>query len=115
MLHAISREVTVRCAATPLAITSQGIEPPQCRGCEAKLTLHQPDEDSPEHLLATCGGCGGWFLIEITQDGTEAFLLDLPNIALFRSVVAKTAKARQKARSKKAGSPPAPHRSRPKV
>jgi hypothetical protein len=113
MLHAISREVTVRCEATPLAITSQGVEPPQCRTCEAKLTLHQPDEDSPERLLGTCAGCGGWYLIEILQDGTEAFLLDLPNIALFRSVVAKAVKARHKARSKKAE--PTPQRSQPKV
>jgi hypothetical protein len=113
MLHAISREMTVRCEATPLAITSQGIESPRCRSCESKLAIHQPDENAPEHLLGTCVDCGAWYLIEIVLDGTEAFLLDLPNIALFRAELAKEIQERKKGRAKKPESKS--RRSKPKV
>jgi hypothetical protein len=34
---------------------------PRCEGC---LTLHQPDPDLPNRLLATCDECKSWFLAE---------------------------------------------------
>ena len=33
-----------------------------CPHCEYSLTLHQPDSDLPDRLLATCEECKSWFL-----------------------------------------------------
>jgi hypothetical protein len=33
-----------------------------CPRCESGLTLHQPDADVPDRLLATCDECKSWFL-----------------------------------------------------
>jgi uncharacterized protein YbaR (Trm112 family) len=33
-----------------------------CPRCENPLTLHQPDEELAERLLATCEDCKSWFL-----------------------------------------------------
>jgi hypothetical protein len=89
MPHAIPQEMTVRWEATSLAISPRhGIMAPRCRTCGSVLALHQPDEKTPEHLLGTCDGCGDWFLIEVTRGGAEAFLFDLPNVALIRAALA---------------------------
>lgn len=34
----------------------------RCPRCRSPLDLHQPDPDRPDRLLATCGGCGAWYL-----------------------------------------------------
>jgi hypothetical protein len=88
MPHAIPQEMTVRWEATSLALSRHGILAPRCRTCGSALALHQPDEKTPEHLLGTCGGCSAWFLIELTRGGAEAFLFDLPNVALIRAALA---------------------------
>ena len=33
-----------------------------CPNCEAPLTLHQPDLELPDRLLATCDECKSWYL-----------------------------------------------------
>jgi hypothetical protein len=33
-----------------------------CPRCENPLTLHQPDEELADRLLATCENCKSWFL-----------------------------------------------------
>jgi hypothetical protein len=33
-----------------------------CPECENPLTLHQPDEELADRLLATCEVCKSWFL-----------------------------------------------------
>jgi hypothetical protein len=33
-----------------------------CPSCEADLTLHQPDPELSDRLLATCDECKSWFL-----------------------------------------------------
>ena len=40
-----------------------------CPRCECSLTLHQPDSDLPDRLLATCDECKSWHLA--TSEGTE--------------------------------------------
>ena len=35
-----------------------------CPECECPLTLHQPDSDLPNRLLATCDDCKAWFLTD---------------------------------------------------
>jgi len=39
-----------------------------CPHCEYSLTLHQPDPELPDRLLATCDDCKSWFLTN--ADGT---------------------------------------------
>jgi len=41
-------------ASTSLAIC--------CPRCECNLTLHQPDPELADQLLATCDECKSWFL-----------------------------------------------------
>ncbi len=40
-----------------------------CPQCEFPLTLHQPDPEFPERLLATCDECKAWFLTN--SDGVK--------------------------------------------
>lgn len=34
-----------------------------CPACRRTLTLHQPDPQSPDRMLATCDACDAWFLL----------------------------------------------------
>jgi hypothetical protein len=38
-----------------------------CPRCEFLLTIHQPDPELPDRLLATCQGCEAWFLADSEQ------------------------------------------------
>ncbi|MCA1685243.1 MAG: hypothetical protein LC745_04540, partial [Planctomycetia bacterium] len=38
-----------------------------CARCHAPLERHQPDEEQPERLLGTCGGCGTWYLVDLAS------------------------------------------------
>jgi hypothetical protein len=57
-----------------------------CPGCGQAMSLHQPDEENPDHLLGTCD-CGQfWVAIELISDGSAVILgLPTPN-SLVRSV-----------------------------
>jgi uncharacterized protein YbaR (Trm112 family) len=35
-----------------------------CPYCECPLTLHQPDAELPERLLATCDNCKSWYVTD---------------------------------------------------
>jgi hypothetical protein len=35
-----------------------------CPNCENDLTIHQPDPDLWNRLLATCDDCKSWFVLE---------------------------------------------------
>jgi hypothetical protein len=48
-----------------------------CPRCKCNLALHQPDPHIPERLLATCGECSWWFLMN--SDGTV--LMPIPPLA----------------------------------
>jgi hypothetical protein len=56
---------------------ASGIE---CPGCDDLLVIHQPDEQSPDHLLGTCRECGAWFLI----DEAGELMLRLPAVGALR-------------------------------
>ena len=47
----------------------------ECPTCGGTLSLHQPDEVSPDRLLAVCEGCQGWLLIDVV----EAIMVRLPD------------------------------------
>jgi hypothetical protein len=48
-----------------------------CPQCEDALTLHQPDEELADRLLATCENCKSWFL---TNPEVSVFV-PLPELA----------------------------------
>lgn len=45
-----------------------------CPHCEYSLTLHQPDPELPNRLLATCDDCKSWFL----TDSNGIALVEIP-------------------------------------
>jgi hypothetical protein len=52
---------------------------PCCPLCEQELSLHQPDENLPSQLLATCDYCSAWYsLIDLNDEGSEVFMVELP-------------------------------------
>ena len=83
-----SHQLTITWNVITLRVTDEGLEAPQCRACRATLNVHQPDEIRPEHLLGTCALCGRWYLIEFGEEGTEAYLFDLPNLEEVRKAEA---------------------------
>jgi hypothetical protein len=40
-----------------------------CPACESSLTLHQPDPELPDRLLAVCEECRAWYLA--TSEGSS--------------------------------------------
>jgi hypothetical protein len=83
----LPQQMSITWNVSALTISDQGLETPRCRECRKALNVHQPDENRPEQLLATCEGCGGWYLIVVGDQDTEAFLFDLPNVSLIRAAV----------------------------
>lgn len=47
-----------------------------CPRCEYSLTLHQPDAELPDRLLATCDDCKAWFL----ADSDGVVLIPIPDM-----------------------------------
>ena len=43
-----------------------------CPHCEFPLTLHQPDPELPDRLLATCDDCKAWFLTNLAGQVSSA-------------------------------------------
>jgi hypothetical protein len=63
---------------------------PCCPSCEQELSLHQPDENVPSQLLGTCDYCSAWYsLIELNDDGSEVFMVELPGRSIAEEVSEK--------------------------
>lgn len=45
----------------------------QCARCQGDLEFHQPDMDAPHRILATCGECGSWYLLDLAKAWILAF------------------------------------------
>jgi hypothetical protein len=43
-----------------------------CPQCEAQLTLHQPDLELPDRLLAICDECKSWYLTDSQAEALTA-------------------------------------------
>ena len=64
---------------------------PCCSSCNRKMNLHQPDENLPSQLLATCGFCGTWYsLIELKNDPVEVLMIELPRRPVLEELVGKS-------------------------
>jgi hypothetical protein len=51
-----------------------------CPSCDELLVIHQPDVQSPDHLLGTCDGCPAWFLLDLAA----GVMLRLPAVEALR-------------------------------
>jgi hypothetical protein len=47
----------------------------RCSKCGLPLETHQPDEDMPERLIATCPECKAWYLVDL-EGGVMILLPD---------------------------------------
>jgi hypothetical protein len=59
----------------------------ECPKCLAPLVLHQPDIDSPDRMLAICGDCHAWYLLD-DVDGVMAQLRELSDLRCSQPVPA---------------------------
>lgn len=73
-----------------------------CLSCRDLLDVHQPDAANPARLLATCPGCGAWYLLDFedadeeTTASATASMSRLPSVQeLERAGEAFTAPGRQ--------------------
>src|SRR5207245_911117 len=94
VLPAASVRIPITWEVTIVSVSFEGLGSPRCPECGTALNLHQPDEEDPGRLLATCG-CGAWHMIEVPSGGTTALLFSLPDTGLVR---AKHDEVRGKAR-----------------
>ena len=76
-----SFDITLR--VTALAISPGKYEQLYCPVCQAPLNLHQPEEEIPHRLLAscTCEECGLWLSLLVSPDRTKTYLIRLPVMA----------------------------------
>jgi hypothetical protein len=76
-----SSKIAVELNALLVHLTRNGT-PPMCPNCSHPLDLHQPDENAPGELLATCETCEQWYLLhQLGDQGADLVLLELPSRA----------------------------------
>lgn len=81
--------VPVELNARIIQLSRSGLRP-HCPRCDNPLDLHQPDENSPEDLLATCDSCSGWFFVWQTgRQGRDLLLLELPSREAIEDLIDK--------------------------
>jgi hypothetical protein len=62
----------------------------RCPHCNVGLNLHQPDECSPDQLLATCDACFRWYcLMELGDEHENVLMIELPGKAMIEMALAK--------------------------
>jgi C4-type Zn-finger protein len=73
-----SFDITLR--VTGLAIQPGGYEQLYCPVCQSPLNIHQPEEEVPNRLLAscTCEECGLWLSLLMSPDRTKVYMIRLP-------------------------------------
>jgi hypothetical protein len=82
---------------TVLEVSAAGLVEACCQKCRCPLDVHQPGENQPNHLLGTCSECGSWHMIELSADGLEAYLFNMPGLEFVRAKLAER-KRKQQAR-----------------
>jgi hypothetical protein len=55
----------------------------RCPACDDGLVFHQPDPRLPYRMLASCGNCSGWFLLDLKT----ALIIQLPWGEIFYSAM----------------------------
>lgn len=90
MLPRLPRDLTIRLDPQTIAIKTHDLPVIPCRACGAGLSVHQPEPESSESLLGTCGACGAWHFIGLAPTGEEAVVLPLPTVSLIRRALTQT-------------------------
>ena len=64
---------------------------PGCPHCESGLNLHQPDECTPDRLLATCDSCFRWYcLVELGDREMRVLMVELPSKSVIEKAFRET-------------------------
>ncbi len=70
--------IVIPVTAIRLPASTEGADPTPCPRCQIPLEFHQPDENTPDRLLATCEHCDAWFYVASGVKEGEAVLVHLP-------------------------------------
>jgi hypothetical protein len=62
-------------------LPTEGPLPLRCESCGLTASACQPDADDPDRLIAVCGWCGSWTLIDRTAGTLHVALLPSPGQA----------------------------------
>jgi hypothetical protein len=77
--HRSPMKATLELTAWMIDLEAEDTET-SCPLCDQVLNLHQPDENMPTQLLATCDCCLRWYaLFAISEDSNQFLMLDLPD------------------------------------
>lgn len=87
MFPSLPEHVTVALDAVEVPLDPAGPGGVGCRRCRETLDLSQPDPQDPDRWLGTCGGCGGWHLIELLDGERTALVVLLPVVELVRQTL----------------------------
>jgi C4-type Zn-finger protein len=84
-------EFDITIPVTVFPIAGGWPEPLNCPTCQAPLDLHQPQNDMPHRLLASCPceECGVWYSLVPSADRARVYLLRLPAIAEMREALSR--------------------------
>ena len=72
-------------------VPPDGIEFQRCMVCDSRLSIHQPDPDDPQRLLAHCTSpeCGVWCTMILATDDKVSYLIRLPSIVEMTEAIAR--------------------------
>jgi hypothetical protein len=67
--------------ATSLPLPPGGCEQLRCPACRAILNVHQPEDDVPNRLMAscTCEECALWLALVVTPDRSRVYMVRIPS------------------------------------
>ena len=87
-MEEVGFDIIVRVVARPVAGWPGPLE---CPACQCPLRVHQPEEDAPHRLLASCGceECGIWYAVVPSVDRARVYLIRIPAIAEMREVLGR--------------------------
>lgn len=69
---------SITCRLEPIAVSYDHMVDAVCPSCGGAFELHMPDGMRPDCLLAVCCACSTWHYIEVSPDGEEAVMVQLP-------------------------------------
>jgi hypothetical protein len=85
--HAVPMKATLELTARMIVLGAEDTAP-CCPRCKHVLDLHQPDENLPNRLLATCDSCLRWYCLFGTgedSDSNQFFMLGLPDKSMIEA------------------------------
>jgi hypothetical protein len=75
MPHAFSLEDPIAVSIIDSGTKPQEVHQPACPQCALTLSLHIPDPQLPDRMLAVCEDCKSWYLLDCIE-GRMALLPD---------------------------------------